>query len=237
MLSRPLTLRPKEAKPPAPGSPARGPVAWWKLDETTGAEAADASGHSHPARVQGTPHWASGQGRTGGALELDGAKNFLDGGDAADFDFRDGLTVSMWVKPRGQQQGRQTLAAKGNDTWSLAAEGKDGKLAFALSGPQTTGKDRRKAPRAVSKAALDGAKWHHVVGVYDGQRLALYVDGELQESVTATGPVAINTEPLWFGNNSAARGGCLNGWLDDVRTFAYGLSEPEIKALFQAGGR
>ena len=173
----------------------------------------------------------------GGAVELDGAKNFLDCGDAADFDFRDGLTVSMWVKPRTAKPAVRTLVAKGGDTWSLAAEGKEGKVAFTLSGPQTTGKDRRKAPRAVSKAALDGAKWHHVVGVYDGQRIALYVDGELQESVTATGPVAINTEPLWLGNNSAARSGCFNGWLDDVRLFACGLTESEIKALYQAVGK
>ena len=48
--------------------------------ESTGAEVADASGNRHPARVQGTPRW-TGQGRLGGAFELDDAGNFVDCGD------------------------------------------------------------------------------------------------------------------------------------------------------------
>ena len=233
VLSRPLTIRPKNVPPPAPGSPAHGPVAWWPLDETGGAEAADASGNGHLARVQGTARWLPGQGQTGGALELNGAVSHLDCRDAPEFDFRDALTVSLWIRPRDWTKGSQTLIAKGNNTWRLHSEGKTGQLVFALDGPQTTGKDRNKAPRAVSKTTLDGARWHHVVGVYDGQRIALYLDGELQESVTATGPVALNTEPLWLGNNSAARGQAYAGGLDDVRLYARGLREVEIKALYR----
>jgi hypothetical protein len=238
VLSRPLALKPKDAKPPAPGSPARGPVAWWKLDETTGANAADASGHHHPARIQGPAKWAPGNGQAGGAVELDGARSFLDCGDEAEFDFRDGLTVSLWVKPQARPaKGSQTLVAKGNDTWSLETTGKDGKLVFSLSGPQSTGKDRKKGPRVMSRTVSDSTRWHHVVGTYDGQRIALYVDGELTESVTAAGPVAVNTEPVWLGNNSAARAGHFAGALDDVRLFSCGLTEQEIKALYRGGGK
>jgi hypothetical protein len=237
VLSRSLTLRPKDAKPPATGGPARAPVARWKLDETQGTEAADASDQRHPAQVQGNPRWAPRTERAGGALELDGAKNYMDCGDAADFDFRDGLTVSLWLRPRDLKKSAQTLAAKGSDTWSLRSEGKTGKLVFALDGPQTTGRDKRKAPRVQSKRPVDDGQWHHVAGVYDGQRIALYVDGELEESVTASGPVALNTEPVWLGNNSAARGAYFNGWLADVRLYGCGLTEAEIKALHRETGR
>jgi beta-galactosidase len=186
-----------------------------------------------PARVRGEPRWATGQGRFGGALEFDGAGNLLDCGDAAELDFRDGLSVSLWVKARDLKQGPQTIIAKGNDTWRLYVEGKSGRLVFAVNGPQPSGKERNKRSQATSKAALREAQWHHVVGAYDGQRIVLYVDGEWQEAVTAAGPVAVTTEPLWLGNNSAARNQFFGGWLDDVRLYGSGLSEDAVKALYR----
>jgi hypothetical protein len=229
--SRPLTLRPKDTKPPATEGAARAPVARWKLDETQGAAAADAASSTHRGQVQGRPRWIAAQGQARAALDLDGASSYVDCGDAADFDFRNALTVSLWVNPRELKKSGQTFAAKGNDTWSLRSEGKTGKVVFALDGPQTTGKDRAKATRARSRRPLDDGHWHHVAGVYDGQRIALYVDGELEESVTASGTVALNTEPVWLGNNSAARDAYFNGALADVRLYGCGLTEAEIKAL------
>jgi hypothetical protein len=235
--SRPLTLRPKDAQPPAPAGAARAPVARWKLDETQSASAADASGRNHAGRVQGRPRWIAAQGQARAALEFDGAGSYVDCGDAADFDFRNALTISLWVNPRELKKSGQTLVAKGSDTWSLRSEGKTGKVVFALEGPQTTGKDRPKATRARSKRPLDDGRWYHVVGVYDGQRIALYVNGELEESVTASGTVALNTEPVWLGNNSASRDAYFNGSLADVRLYGYGLTEAEIQALHGETGK
>ncbi len=230
MLSRPLTLRPKEVKPP-PGGSAGKPVAWWKLDETGGTEAADASGHARAARVEGAARWTPG--RAGGALEFDGARGYADGGDAAGFDFRDDLSVALWLRLRAPGQSAQTIIAKGSDTWRVTLAGKSDKVVFALNGPQTTGKDRKRAPQVTSKTGLADGQWHHVAGAYDGKRIALYVDGELADAVTAVGLVALNTEPLWLGDNSAARSLCFNGWLDDVRLFAGGLSDEEVKAIYR----
>ena len=226
VLTRPLTLPPKDSKAPSSG----GPVAWWKLDETTGAEAADASGNRHPARVQGTARWTS-QGRLGGAFELDDAGNFVDCGDATNFDFRDGLTVSLWVKPGQSEKSLKSLIAKGSDTWGIASDGNTGGVAFHLAGPQTTGKDKKRQTRVTAKRSLNDGQWHHLAAVYDGQRMALFVDGELADSVTASGPLAINTEPVLLGENSASRKERFVGAVDDVRLYNRGLSESEIKAL------
>lgn len=233
----PLTLGPKETQAPALDNAARAPVAWWKLDETEGTAAADATAHRPAARIQGTPRWTAGQGRHGGALALDGAQNLVDCGGGADFDFRSALTVSLWVKPGEPKKRSQTLIAKGNDTWRLQSAGENGGFVFALSGPGTTGKDRKKAPRAASKRALDDGQWHHLLGVYDGQRIAFYVDGALEDSVAASGPLSLNTEPVWLGNNSSARGESFQGSLDDVRLYRCSLSEGEIKALYRGEGK
>jgi large repetitive protein len=231
VLSRPLTLQPRESKPPPPGLPLRGPVASWRLDEADGTEVADATEHRHTARVLGRPRWAPGQGKAGGALEFDGATTYVDCGDAEDFDFRGALTVSLWLKPGGPGKSPQTLVAKGGDAWRIRSEGGEASLVFSLEGPQTTGKDRNKSPQASSKRSVNDGQWHHLAGVYDGQRIALYVDGKLEDSVAAAGSVALNTEPVWLGNDSAARGEYFRGWLDDVRLYDRGLTEAEIQAL------
>ena len=237
MLSPTLTLPVKGLKPPAPGDPARGPLAWWKLDETGGVEAADASGHRLTGRLQGTPHWTPTQGRWGGALDLDGAQNFVDCGDPKPFDVCDGLSISLWLKPRDFKKSGQTLVAKGDDTWRLQTEGEKGRLAFTLKGPQTTGKDKAQAPRLVAQRALDDGQWHHVVGAYDGQRMALYVDGESQGSLAASGLLALSSEPLWLGNNAADRRQFYSGSLDDVRLYGFGLTAEEVSGLYRDGTR
>ncbi|MCX6903384.1 MAG: LamG domain-containing protein [Verrucomicrobia bacterium] len=183
------------------------------------------------ARLHGTARWGPGQGKLGGALELDGTRGFVEGGDAPEFGFCDRMTVSLWMKAGGSKKTAQTLVAKGNDTWQFHSEGDQGQLVFAITGPRPTGKDKSKATRVTTKRAVGDGQWHHVVGVYDGQRVAVYVDGVLDGSVAASGPLALNTEPVWLGDNSAARGQSFNGLLDDVRLYAYGLSEEEIKAL------
>lgn len=233
VLKRPLTLSPKDAKPPATG----GPVAWWKLDESGGSEAADASGQRHPARMPGVARWTPGAGRIDGALELDGVEDYLDVSDSADFDFRNGFTASLWLKLQESGRPVETLIAKGSDTWRVQSDRDAGLLVFALNGPQTTGKDKKKPPQVASKRKVDDGRWHQVTGVYDGRRMALFLDGQLEDSVSASGPLALNTEPVWLGNNAAARSECFHGWLDDVRLYGRALNDTEIKALYDEAGR
>jgi large repetitive protein len=231
VLKRPLTLRPKQTQPPPPGDPARRLVARWKLDESNGPEAADASGHQHAGRIHGPAGWLPAQGKFQGALALDGTGTFVDCGDSAEFDFQDTFSVALWFKPGGVKKTAQTLAGKGGDSWRLYSDAERGRVVFALNGPQGAGKDRYRAPRITSKRAVNDGQWHHVAGVYDGQRVALYVDGVLEGSMTASGSLALCAEPLWLGNNPGARGEWFKGALDEVRLYGYGLSEQEIKAL------
>jgi hypothetical protein len=232
---RPLTLRPKFDTPAAPGGPSAGLVAWWKLDETTGTAVGDAAGKCPPATVRGAARWGPGQGRRDGALEFTGA-NVVDCGDQPGFDFREGLTVAFWVKAAGAPKpGKtaQTLITKGGASWSVRRAGAEGRLVFGLTGPETTGKDRRKAAQLTATRRVDDGQWHHVAGTYDGQRMALYLDGVLDASLAASGSLGLTTEPLWLGNNPVARSEAFTGWLDDLRLYRRGLTEVEIKALHQ----
>jgi hypothetical protein len=227
---------------PSSGRGVRGRVArfntaglagWWKLDETEGAQAADAAG-GHLGEVHGRPRWAPAQGRLGGALEFDGAENYVDCGDSPDFDFRDGLTISVWIKVRKFDKPWQVIVTKGDHAWRLVRFQNEGRVIFYPQGAKTVAPAR---PHVVSKRTVDDGQWHHVVATYDGQRAALYLDGQLEDAVTATGPLTQNAEPVLLGENPERRGRCFNGWMDDVRLYGYGLSEQEVQALYRSSAK
>ncbi len=221
-----------------PGRVARfetiGLVAWWKLDETEGATAEDASGHQLVANVVGKPRWVPGQGRFGGALEFDGRQTLINCGRPPEFDFADGITVCAWIKVRQFNRKDQAIVTKGDTAWRLQRAADQGGVMFAFD-PVQPAKARDKTPiSVVSKRNVDDGQWHHVVGLSDARRVALYLDGTLEQSAPAK-PMAQNAAPVMIGCNSAAYDRRFNGWIDDVRLYGYGLSDAEVKALYRAG--
>jgi hypothetical protein len=232
VVKRPLTLRPKDAKP-APGSETAGPVGWWKLDETSGLTVANAAGNTLNGKLFGKPRWTS-EGVRGGALEFDTKVNWVEVADSSDLDFRNGLTVATWIKARAVGKAADALLAKG-EAWRLYRAADKGDLTFALAGLETTGKSKGKPATVTYKPTIEDKQWHHVVATYDGKRLALYVDGEEKGAVTASGVISPNNVPVALGDNAASRGKLLGGWLDDVRLYTRGLTAEEVKALHREG--
>ncbi len=233
VLKRPLTLLAKDAKPEA-GAEKAGPVGWWKLDESSGNTAANAAGNKMTGELHGKPRWSPDSGAQGGALEFDGQHDWVEFADSSDLDCRSGVSVAVWMKARAVGLAADTLLAKG-DSWRLHRVGRGGELEFALSGPATTGDSKAKLPLATFKPSLEDNQWHHIVGVYDGKRIALYVDGEEKNAVTAAGTVRLNNAPVSLGENAFSRGRHFGGWLDDARVYTRGLSAEEVKALYGEG--
>lgn len=81
-------------------------------------------------------------------------------------------------------------------------------------------------------------KWYHVVGTYDGSYLKLYVNGELINSVEASGSMKDYGSDLFIGrhgNKSEYYNTTfhLPGCIDDVRIYNKALSADEISNLYQ----
>lgn len=77
---------------------------------------------------------------------------------------------------------------------------------------------------------LDG-QWHHAAGVYDGEEISLYIDGELDVSAKAGGKIRVNDKAVLIGENSEKRGRYWIGAIDDVRVYSYGLTAEEVAVL------
>jgi len=72
-------------------------------------------------------------------------------------------------------------------------------------------------------------KWHHVAGVYDGNSLKLYVDGNLLAEKAFTGDITSNDFPISIGQNAEHPDRVTNAQLDNVRIYNRALSADEIK--------
>jgi len=205
-------------------------LGWWRFDEPSGRDVADASGNGNDGLVVGTPQWRPSAGRIGGAILL--RNSSVRFAEEAPFDVTDAITISVWTRVDRLDKWWQALVTKGDTSWRLHRSGDADCLEFTCDGLQSPvgGAACAKGNRVI----CDG-RWHHVVATYDGSRIALYSDGELDASFSAWGRLQTNDQPVCIGDNAEQSGRYWNGWIDDVRIYSYALSEAEIAALYSAG--
>ncbi len=204
-------------------------VGWWKFDRIEGQTAVDSSGSGLDGKLVGGAHIISEPVR-GNVLSLDGDGDYVNCGNNPAFDITGEITVACWVKVNMFDKIWQAIVAKGDSSWRLHRDKNTDSVAFAFSpwpGSHSS---------AYGNISVNDGKWHHIAGVYDGTKMYLYVDGELDVSAEATGRINTNSWEVLIGENAEQPGRFWNGLIDDVRIYSYALSEDEIKALYAGKG-
>ncbi len=206
-----------------------GLIGWWKLDETQGNSATDSSGNNINGKLVGEPKWQPSGGKIDGALELDGNGDYVNLGTNSVFDITGQITLTAWIKVNEFNYEYTAIITKGDSAWRLQRDNNTNHLEFACSGldvPDTQWSN------VLGNVNVNDGQWHHAAGVYDGEMLYLYVNGELDVSSKATRTINTNDYPVYIGENAEQTGRFWNGLIDDVRVYNYALSENEIKALY-----
>jgi hypothetical protein len=203
-------------------------IAWWKLDDGSGITAADSSGNNRNGTLAGDTNWVDGI--VGGALAFDGDGDYVDMGKNPGFDITNQITVSAWIKVSVFDKDWQTIVAKGDRSWRLQRNVGDNTLQFSCSGLVVPGTDWG---TIFGKTNVNDGHWHHVAGVYDQEKIYLYIDGSLDASAEAPGTIRVNEEPVYIGENSQMPNRFWNGMIDDVRIYNYALSTEEISEITQ----
>jgi hypothetical protein len=204
-----------------------GLVGHWKLTETSGTTATDASSQGNNGTYTGGVTLnQSGPYPGAGAItaSFDGTNDYVAAGNQSCYDITENVTVAAWIKVNAFDKNYQTIVAKGDTSWRLARDVATNNLAFACNGLTTT--------KVVSNANVNDGRWHHVVGTYNGSQLRIYIDGQLDNTAAATGSISTNSQNVRIGENSESTGRQFNGLIHDVRLYNRAISGAEIARLY-----
>ncbi len=202
---------------------ATGMVSHWLLDENTGTTAIDFVGGNN-ATLNGSAAWAPTEGQVDGAVRLNGPGSYLSVGNESNFDFTNAMTVACWIRPDTFDATWQAFVCKGDYSWRLHRAGDTNFLNFACNGLSQLD--------VTGTTNINDGQWHHVVGVYDGANLYIYVDGNLDGSIASTGLIDNTGDPVQIGSNASMSGREFKGLMDDVCIYNRALTAEEIGALY-----
>ena len=213
------------------------PLAYWRLGESSGATAADASGNGRTGSYLNTPTLGA-----GGALGSDSntAAGFNGTDEYVSVPYTAALnpaqvTVEAWAYPTGGQGTFRSVVtsrdyAPGNargyilyassaNTWQLWLGNGDWVVVY---GP-----------------AIVLNQWTHLVGTYDGTTARLYVNGALAASSGASGFLQNAVRPLRIASGATDKTApqyYLPGRVDEVAVYGSALSATRVQAHFAAAG-
>jgi uncharacterized membrane protein len=179
------------------------------------------------------PQWTDG--KFGKALSFDGADDYVEVLDDDSLDGMPALSVEVWIKPADLQVDWAKVLAKAfNDgtkgSYYLQVTDSD-KLEFCVA--NTTSGPLNNCVASDNNITVD--VWTHIVGVYNGQNLTMYVNGTLQSAASAlTGSVNNSVYNLTIGRQSDIDDAFFNGSIDEVRIYSRALSADEIRAHYEA---
>ncbi len=204
-----------------------GPLAHWKLDDSSGTTALDSVG-GHDGTLTNGPVWDAG-GKINGALDFDGADDHILVPHSADLAITDKITITAWVNNQDSSLSRfyRVISKEQNgqfDAYWVSIT--PTALAVGIGGTIFT-----------TPITMATDQWYHLAFSFDddADELKLYFDGVLMKTESTTVTLNANTADVQIGNSWQGTKG-WDGLLDDVRIYDYVLGATDISDLFVAGG-
>lgn len=205
-------------------------TAWFKLDETIGATAADSSGNLWNADLVNGPTWDAG--KLTGAVRLDGADDYVDLPEGVLGGLTD-FTISTWVYLDSVNDWERIFDFGTGTNVNMFLTPKHGggnnDLRFAI---KNGGAEQQINPTTTTNLAVN--TWTHVVVTLGGGVGVLYVDGAevgRNNAITIT-PADLGSTHLNYIGKSQYADPYLDGMVDDFRILNRALSAGEVAAMF-----
>lgn len=234
----------EEGGPASPTSPssayaasvlADAPVAYFRLEETSGAQAKDEVGGA-PATLFGVKYAVTGADGTRG-VDLDGETGYIDLGSRFSWGGRRPITFELWVEPRAVDTTYRRLLSteegmgSAREGWSVSLHSTYGPFVERyLNGTS----DKL---GGVSAALLAPGALHHVVVAYDGAELRLHIDGVLHRRIDATRSLLETGRSLTIGKHATYSVPYLAGVYDEIAVYDTALSAVRVRAHYDAARR
>src|SRR5215831_8061953 len=205
--------------------------AYWKFDEGSGRIALDSSGHGLHGTFKNEPRRIGGV--LGGAVSLDGKKDYIDFGQSSALRLVRSMTISAWINS----------TAFPYDDAAIVSQRHGGGFGYQLDttidrGPRTIGFKLTNAcgdfMARYGATPLVLGTWYYVAGVYDAdaRTLDVYLNGQLDNGVllgSVTGEQHSSRSSVYVGRRSDP-GFEFAGSIDDVHIYSFALTKAEIAA-------
>ena len=191
----------------------------------------DISGYGNNGIVYGATLTEDRNGNPNSAYQFNGVDNYIDFG-TSDLGLTGSseITVSVWVKPDTPTTYHSTVLASdpyfrpyGIKTRGLGSTVTAQCMIRTLSGGDYIDADI---------GGIIVGNWHHIACTYDGTSASIYVDGELQNSVSISGSLHMPSQQILAGARSTSPpSDFFNGAIDDIRIWNRALSASEIQDM------
>lgn len=189
----------------------------WFFDEGKGGTAKDSSKNGNDGEIVGAK-WDTG--KYGEALQFEGGAHVAVGDFA---DYEDKVSIVALIKTPAAPAWSDIIVGPCSDVILTL---QNHKLNFA-------GQCGQPIPHNTwSKTLLNDDKWHQIAGTYDGKKVNVYVDGELEASNAAAGP--FKAGPKFIGSRDDKQE-AFTGLIDEIAFFNVALSDDDVKAIADSG--
>ncbi|MCZ2078840.1 MAG: LamG domain-containing protein [Bryobacterales bacterium] len=227
-----VTVKAAAPEPDEGQSGAAGLVGFWKLNETSGTVAMDASGNGNSGALINNPQWTAG--KVGNALQFNG-NNYVSVPSSPGLEINgNAISFGAWYYHTSTTNGFILGKTVSDYTYMMSVE--KGSQQFQVQ--LVTGGTRRilGVPSQSKPGELTkyNNTWVHLFVVYNGSTIKVYVNGAEQLSQAASGAVRSNTNAFAIG----ARGGDgswtrFNSKIDEVRVYNRALTAQEVSAIYE----
>lgn len=200
-----------------------GPVAYWRLGESSGTTAYDETGVSNGTYAGGYTLGSPGALVNGPdtAVDLDGASGRVNVPSVAGLELTNQVSIEAWVN-LDSTAGTQWIVDKGAFYYLYII---DGQVVFGVQ--NEGGYPYVNAP--VGPAGV----WQHWVGTYDGANLSLYRNGVLAAQSPLTGTFLSSADSLTIGAfDPLSSGQTVDGRVDEVAVYGSGLTGAQVRSHY-----
>lgn len=207
-------------------------LAYYQLDEASGADAIDATGNGKTGTETGTVGTVAGLISTARGL-MGGASNYFT--SAITLTYNHDYSFSLWVKFNSTATTQQDILCN-NTTGGTIVFGlnisPDNNFSF---GVWKNGSAAIRATKA-TPATFDTSHWYHLVGTFNAatNKLNVWVDGVKGTEATYTNGAASSTANIYIGRFYLV-GGSERHYLDEIGVWDKVLSDAEISSLYNSG--
>ena len=194
----------------------KGLVGHWRFDRRRGRRARDSSGSGSHGVIVGATRI---DGKVGRALSFDTPGSHVKIPSTKRLSLDRAFSVEAWIRPQDISKGSRVVLSK-NDEYALRIdkpdEGNKPSFFVHVGAPAVTWE-----PRVSGAERPKLNEWQHVLAVWTGSKLRLYVDGKLVGEQRRVGFPNPNPYPLIIGNweYPSCHGRAFRGAIDEVKIY------------------